>query len=243
MFCPKCGTGSNETQKFCKACGTNLQLVSDALGGGGDSLGVLKLDVVSLNRKAAEFARTLKPEWDNFWKNNGLTSGEGSMKIQPRHSHHSDDREVPEATRERLPRNWMSYSWQHSMKIGLINLLTGAGIGALFFYLSRAAIDSGAISDLEVLTRVRGLGQIASMLWLLGILPALKGIGHIFYAALFAPSIFKLAQQLKPPSTTPLQAPPPLYSAINEAPSSVTEHTTQFFEEAKSRGRSHKRRA
>jgi hypothetical protein len=33
MFCPKCGTQNPETGKFCRACGTDLATVSDALSG------------------------------------------------------------------------------------------------------------------------------------------------------------------------------------------------------------------
>lgn len=33
MFCPKCGSNQGEGKKFCTVCGTNLQLVSQALTG------------------------------------------------------------------------------------------------------------------------------------------------------------------------------------------------------------------
>jgi hypothetical protein len=232
MFCPKCSTESNDSQKFCKACGTNLQLVSDALGKGADSLGQLRVDVESLNRKAAEFAKGLKPEWENFWKTNGPGHMPGPIKIRSHESRHEARQQEP--PHKRLPRNWLSYSWQHSLKNGLTSLLAGAGTAGVLFYFGRAAIDSGTISDLEVLARVRGLGQIASLLWLLGAVPALKGLGQIFYAAFFAPSIFKLAERLMPPTAAPVEVSSPDYSAIGEAPSSVTEHTTQFFGESKS---------
>lgn len=58
MFCPKCGSQS-ETERFCRICGTNLVLVSDALAdpeaatrfgatrGGGTTLGVFQAAAVS----------------------------------------------------------------------------------------------------------------------------------------------------------------------------------------------------
>lgn len=234
MFCPKCGTEGSETQKFCKACGTNLQIVSDALGKGADTLGQLRIDVEALNKKAAEFARSLKPEWENFWKTNVTGETGASVKII------ANEQEALQPPHKRVPKNWLSYSWQHSMKNGLANLLAGAGLGAVLFFLSRTAINAGSIADLEVLARVRGLEQVASMLWLLGVIPALKGTGQILYAAIFAPSIFKLAQQLLPPPSAPVETPAPGFSAINDAPSSVTEHTTQFFGEPKSAVDPHK---
>ncbi len=33
MYCPTCGTTASAEQKFCRACGTNLQIVSQALSG------------------------------------------------------------------------------------------------------------------------------------------------------------------------------------------------------------------
>jgi hypothetical protein len=33
MYCPKCGRPANESQRFCKGCGTNLLTVSQALSG------------------------------------------------------------------------------------------------------------------------------------------------------------------------------------------------------------------
>jgi hypothetical protein len=58
MFCPKCGSQS-EAERFCRMCGTNLVLVSDALAdpeagsrfvatrGGGTTLGVFQAAAVS----------------------------------------------------------------------------------------------------------------------------------------------------------------------------------------------------
>jgi hypothetical protein len=58
IFCPKCGSGS-ESARFCRLCGTNLALVSDALSdaeppgrvvatrGGGTTLGLFQTPTVS----------------------------------------------------------------------------------------------------------------------------------------------------------------------------------------------------
>src|SRR6185503_8283439 len=34
MFCPSCSTQANEGAKFCKACGINLNVITQALNGG-----------------------------------------------------------------------------------------------------------------------------------------------------------------------------------------------------------------
>ncbi|MDQ3181648.1 MAG: zinc ribbon domain-containing protein, partial [Acidobacteriota bacterium] len=33
MFCPKCGIQNPETGKFCRSCGTDLAVISDAMTG------------------------------------------------------------------------------------------------------------------------------------------------------------------------------------------------------------------
>jgi hypothetical protein len=38
------------------------------------------------------------------------------------------------------PKEWLAYSWQHNLKAGLKDLLTGAGLGALLYYLGRVAM-------------------------------------------------------------------------------------------------------
>ncbi len=44
MFCPKCGTQNSEDQGFCRGCGENLSLVSQALGRNPSLLIAHKLD-------------------------------------------------------------------------------------------------------------------------------------------------------------------------------------------------------
>ena len=33
MYCPKCGSNQSEGKRFCTVCGTNLQIVTQALSG------------------------------------------------------------------------------------------------------------------------------------------------------------------------------------------------------------------
>src|SRR6266849_3908648 len=63
MFCPKCGVDSLETQKFCKACGTNLQLINEALRTGDTPQGPFGINVDELTRNAVDFAKSWKTSW------------------------------------------------------------------------------------------------------------------------------------------------------------------------------------
>ena len=266
MFCPKCGGESLETQRFCKACGTNLQLINDALRPGDTSQGPFGSNVDQLTRNAVDFAKSWKTSW-----------GPGHMRIEkfPRGERHKrgsgrggDDsigdvaerlrisREIrkqarEEARRQNLPKpkEYMSYSWQHNLRNGLASLLWGTGLGITLYYLGQTAIDSGFIKNLEETSRghVQGLEPVVRLIWLIALLPVLKGLARIVYAAFFGESMATLAARFTPPpmleepqpfirqDTAPVVEREPVaagYEPSIEPPPSVTEHTTHFFEES-----------
>src|SRR5690349_1937662 len=135
MFCPKCGSESLETQRFCKACGTNLQLINDALRTG-DTPGPFGIDVEALKRNAADFAKSWKTGLNNLGLNN-LNEGKDW-----RHSARESVREIrrkarEEARRQNLPKpkEYMGYSWQHNLRNGLVSLFWGTGLGVVLYYL------------------------------------------------------------------------------------------------------------
>lgn len=146
------------------------------------------------------------------------------------------------------PKEWLAYSWQHNLKSGIIDVLTGAGLGALLFYLGRVAIDAGVLQQIEEAAQrpINGLEQVFRLIWLIAAFPVLTGIGKIIYAAFFAESIATLADRFaprivadattasQPPSrnTAPQEFVSPTMDALPEPPPSVTEGTTKFFEDA-----------
>jgi hypothetical protein len=150
------------------------------------------------------------------------------------------------------PKEWLAYSWQHNLKSGLKDILTGAGLGALLFYLGRVALDAGVLQMIEEKAQhpVNGLDQAFRLVWLIAAFPILAGIAKIIYAAFFAESIATLADrfaprtivdsqaegkaQSQPPSrdTAPQEFISPTMAALAEPPPSVTEGTTKFFEDA-----------
>jgi hypothetical protein len=236
MFCPTCGNESQDGQKFCKACGVNLQTVSDALGREQDSLGPIKVDVEALKQRGRSLAADLKESMRSVVINRGSRGSEGAWDNYERYG-------------RRKAKEWLSYSWQHNLRNGLISLFTGAGLGFVWYYLARIAIDSGTIRSIDEITHhhIDGVETLVSMLWLFAAIPVLKGLAQLIYAAFFAESIATLSQRFMP-----AEPQPPVYSARSESgrdtnsglgerfsapsfegdnPSSVTEHTTKIFAE------------
>jgi hypothetical protein len=246
MYCPKCGGESLETQKFCKACGTNLQLINDALSGEGTQ-GPFGIDVDALARNAKEFARS--------WKTNIGVVGGRHAGAEARERYRAG-REIRREAREEArrqnvpkPKEYMSYSWQHNLRNGLVSLFWGAGLGVVLFYLGQTAIDDGLIGRLEEWSHghVQGVEPLVRIIWLIALLPVLKGLAHIIYAAFFAESMATLTTRFTPPplaleeprpfirqDTAPVEPEtvPRNYESSFEPPPSVTERTTHIFDES-----------
>jgi len=246
-----------ETQRFCKACGTNLQLINDALRTGDSPPGPFGIDVEALAKNARDFAQSWKTSWSGAHVKLGVGELHGSRSREAREQHRIS-REIKrqareEARRQNLPKpkEYLSYSWQHNLRNGLVSLFWGAGLGVLLYYLGQNAIDSGLIRQIEESSRghVQGLEPIVRMMWLIALMPVLKGLAQIIYAAFFGESMATLAARFTPPplleeprpflrqDTAPVAEPeqaPRNYQPSIEPPPSVTEHTTHIFEEPQS---------
>ncbi len=224
MFCPKCSSEVVEGQKFCKACGTNMQLVTDAINRSDDTLSQFGIDVEALKRNATEFVRNMKA---------GIVV-KGDWKNKERVERHLERQRKRERERHLpKPKDWLPYSWQHNLKHGLISLFTGAGLGFLLYYIGRVMINEGTIADIEAAAgqHIRGLETLMSLLWMIALIPVLKGLAQIIYAAFFGESLSKLAEKFLPPPQAEPERTTAGFGRLEEPMPSVTENTTQFFEE------------
>jgi hypothetical protein len=252
MYCPKCGGEAVESQRFCKSCGTNLQLIHNAIKSGDNPLGPLGVDLDALKQSAMDFANSWKTNWTGLkqehakhWK--GATIGMTRDQTM---------REVRRLTREELrrrnlprPKEWMSYSWQHNLKKGLISLLSGGGLGILLYNLGHEAVNSGVLKEIPELSQAQynGIERLATIIWLVALIPVLKGLGQIIYAAFFAESMATLSERytvrsddVAEPRTGPLnyqESAQQSFDELKEPPASVTENTTKFFEGARTQTR------
>lgn len=255
MFCPKCGGESLETQRFCKACGTNLQLINNALSGSDNPQGPTPfgIDVDALAKNARDFAQSWKTSWSGAHVNVGVSDRHGSQTDSRRVTREIRKQAREEARRQNLPKpkEYMSYSWQHNLRNGLMSLFWGAGLGVVLYYLGQNAIDEGLIRRIEESSNghVQGLEPLVRMFWMIALLPILKGLAQIIYAAFFGESMATLSARFTPTllleeaphvlrqDTAPVVEREPVprnYEPSIEPPPSVTEHTTHIFDESQS---------
>lgn len=273
MFCPKCGVETiEEDQRFCKACGTNLQVVNNALERGENKTGVLGINVGNIvqsvkdNVDVETIVKSVKASVSDMTINKDTRNPreritrrrarqDGNWDHWVKWEEAKTKRAEERAKRQQLqvqvpkPKEWLAYSWQHNLKSGLKDVLTGAGLGALLYYLGRVAIEAGVLQTIqeEAGRSIKGLDQAFRLVFLVAAFPILVGIGKIIYAAFFAESIATLADRFAPrvvaepagekplqpqsKDTAPQDFVSPTMNALSEPPPSITEGTTKFFED------------
>lgn len=250
MFCPKCGSQTVEGQKFCKTCGTNIQLINDAIKSGDSAQTPFGIDVDSLARNAKEFAESWKKNWQP--KVVGMKIDQSRVD-SIRSQREARRKERAETRRQNLPKpkEYMSYSWQHNLRNGLVSLFWGTGLGIVLYYLGRTVLDNGLIDQVADATgkQFHGLDMLVRLMWLIALLPVSKGLAQIIYGAFFGESMATLTARFTPQplleeapasirqdtapvsQTEPVRAYEPFSPSSSEPPPSVTEHTTHIFEE------------
>ncbi|MFY9557316.1 MAG: hypothetical protein WAV47_21605 [Blastocatellia bacterium] len=214
-----------------------MQLINDALSTGDTPQGPFGIDVDALAKNARDFAQSWKSGWSGTASPNDAARTAREIRREARE----------EARRRNLPKpkEYLHYSWQHNLKSGLASLFWGTGFGVVLYYLGQNAIDHGLIQKIEESSRghVQGLEPIVRIIWLIALLPVLKGLAQITYAAFFGESMATLAERFTPPplleapahsfrqDTAPVAERESMrYEPIIEPPS-VTERTTHIFDE------------
>ncbi|MGH9763656.1 MAG: hypothetical protein ACREDR_35765, partial [Blastocatellia bacterium] len=207
MFCPKCGVESTESQKFCKGCGTSLQIVSDALDRGEDTLGQLRIDIEGMKRNLSDAFKGIKHGkmhggryrgvnfnkdfWSKFvqYDKGAPTSPSGSKTAGATTKELAKEQGCAQmAQQNQWPLNdtweWLPYTRQHSMMRGLGSLFGGLATGAVLYLLGHQLIESGTISRLEDMGHIQGIAAFVSLFWIVGAIPVAKGLAQIIYGLL-----------------------------------------------------------
>jgi hypothetical protein len=218
MFCPQCGTESQSTQ-YCRVCGANLKVIGKA---------------VSLSEAIARSDRGPLPKIREMVK--GLKVEHVSDEVSGALDRMNQEiaRISPESKR-RNTRPFISFGKKktpaekredHITK-GVVSLFSGAGLTACLYFLSTALVLK---LPPEVISQVPfEIEPVVRVIWLLGLLPATTGLGHIIAGLLIRPQQERPQQQFDQVVTPPRELTDRPIS--NPVGASVTDHTTSLLEQ------------
>jgi hypothetical protein len=201
MYCPQCGTESQAMQ-YCRICGANLKVIGKA---------------VSLSEAIARSDRGPLPKIKEMVRNLKVdhVSDEVSGALEQM------NQEIASISPESEPRAWINFGKKKTpaekrekhISQGVVSLFSGIGLTVFLYYLSAALVLK---LPPDVIIQIPfELDPVMRIIWLLGLLPATSGIGHII-----AGLLIKTQPQ-------PEQLPPHVQQP---SPISITERTTNLLE-------------
>jgi hypothetical protein len=226
MFCPQCGTDSAEGQHYCRACGTNLKVVGRAVTLG-DAIsktdGVpAKLKEIMSNVKIAHVTEEVSRAMEKM--NAEITSSSIEHRREQRRKRRQRKERTAEERRER-----------HLTK-GAIKFFTGGGLSIflyLLFHSLQLQLPANVVAEAPF-----AIDPVVRILWAIGLIPMLSGVGHILAGLSIK---VRPQKQLESPDESPLRIdsqtapsfrpdPEMTIASPRQSPTSVTERTTNILD-------------
>src|ERR1041384_1413110 len=210
MFCPQCGTESQSTQ-YCRVCGANLKVIGKA---------------VALSEAVARSDRGPLPKIKEMIKEFKVDHVSDEVSGALDRMNQEIVRMSPESQRPRRARPWIEFRKRKTpaekredhISKGVVSFFSGVGLTVFLYYLSAALVlklPPNIIAQIPF-----EVDPVVKIIWLLGLLPATSGIGHIIAGLLIRPQ--REQPQLEQSASEPL--------VITPGHASVTDHTTNLLE-------------
>ncbi|HEV7681118.1 MAG TPA: zinc ribbon domain-containing protein [Pyrinomonadaceae bacterium] len=216
MYCPQCGTESSEGLQYCRSCGANLKVIGKA---------------VSLSEAIARSDRGPLPKIKEMMKN--LKVEQVSEDIS--RALDQVGKEIERSSEERRPAKiggrrtrTAAQRREKHLTTGAVSFFGGIGFATFLYFLTGALVlklppDFIAKVPFEIEPVVR-------MLWLVGLMPVLSGVGHMVAGLLVRPDP---PREIDAAKRETMKAAPGLVEkepAARTMPVSVTERTTNLLE-------------
>ncbi|MEP6818075.1 MAG: zinc ribbon domain-containing protein [bacterium] len=211
MYCPQCGTESSEGLQYCRSCGSNLKVIGKA---------------VSLSEAIARSDRGPLPKLKEMMKNLKIehVSDDISRALERMNQElvRSSDDPKPRKIGGRRTKTAEQRREKH-LTTGAVSFFGGIGFAIFLYYLTGALVlklppDFVAKAPFEIEPVVR-------VIWLVGLMPILSGLGHIVAGLLVRPDPAREIEAAKPGPELSEREP-----IARAAPVSVTERTTNLLE-------------
>ena len=217
MYCPQCGTESQQALQYCRVCGANLKVIGKAVS---LSEAIARSDRGPLP-KIREMVKSLKVE---------QVSEEVSRALDHMNQEIAQISNTPKPRRERRPlinlrkKKTAAERRESHISRGVVSFFSGLGLLGFLYYLSTALVlklPPNMVAHIPF-----ELAPVIKVIWLLGLLPTASGLGHILAGLLIKPES-EVKPQLDQVSPQPLLSD---QTRPNEAPGSITDHTTNLLE-------------
>ena len=224
MFCPQCATESSAELHYCRSCGANLKVIGKAVSLSeaiGRSDGVpAKIKEMVKNLKVEKVTDEVSRALDRM-NREIVRSADEPRQIKPWWI--EAKKKTAEQRRER-----------HLTK-GTIKFFWGGGLTIFLYFLAQALVLK---LPPDVIAKVPfEINPVVHVIWLLGLIPMLSGVGHILAGFSIRPDP---PIQIAAPEPGPLRIEPPIDATQfpapatatmpREAPASVTERTTNILD-------------
>ncbi len=210
MYCPQCGTESSTGLQYCRQCGANLKVIGKA---------------VTLSEAIARTDRGPLPKLKEVMKklNMDQVTDEISSALDQMHQEMVKDSgslaTVKPWDRKKESQTARSRREKHIVH-GLISLFSGVGLMIFLYYLSSALVLK--LPEHILAQAPFEIDPVVRIIWLVGLVPALTGLGRILAGLSIRPDPASLEQSFNQSSAT--NELPPHYEHA-----SVTERTTNIL--------------
>ena len=229
MFCPQCGSESSAELHYCRSCGANLKVIGKAVS---LSEAIGRSDGVPA--KIKEMVKNLKIERVTDEVSRAL---DRMNKEIVRSSH---DPRPPKPWWLDAKKKTAEQRRERHLTKGTIKFFWGGGLTIFLYFLAHALVLK---LPPDVLARIPfELDPVVQVIWLLGLIPMLSGVGHILAGLSIRPDPPRLSESVE---QKPLRIDSPMdgtqyksdedVALRREAPASVTERTTNILDRDPSR--------
>jgi len=228
MFCPQCGSEPSEGQHYCRSCGTNLKVIGKAVTLG-DAIsrtdGVpAKIKEIMSNIKVAHVTEEVSRAMDKMNKEIMKSSNEPSGRKPWWHG-------KTKTAEQRRERHLVS---------GTIKFFWGGGL-SIFLYFLVHAMELKLPPDIVAKVPFE-IDPVLRILWTVGLIPMLSGLGHIIAGLSIRPERSRRIESFEqaplridlPGSDAPVADPELTVAMARDVPASVTDRTTNILDRDRS---------
>lgn len=241
MFCPQCGTESSQELKFCRTCGANLKVIGKAVTlseaiARSDGIPAKLKDIFS-NIKIAHVTEDVSRALDKM--KTEIASSKDDHREWIRAKGREEFREWARSSKKEKTAEQRR---ERHLTKGFVTMFSGVGLSIFLYFLGHTLVlklppDAVAQIPFE-------LDPVIRIVWLIGLIPALSGLGRVIAGLTIRRDPLK---QVEFPADSPLRIEPatsPIAQPVNpqryddeatvvaarEAPDSVTDRTTNILE-------------